>query len=186
MSSPPAAYVRPSLTQPRAGVIFTSICTLVVVVALVSGTAAAATCWRPPVEGQVADPFRPPSCRWCPGNRGIEYDVGSRADVRAAAPGVVTFSGAVAGVVYVVVRLDNGWRHTYGRLVSPAVDVGDRVRTSERVGTASGEFFFGLRIDDDYADPAPWIGALVGRPRLVPIDGSPPRPNPPVLRCPSV
>lgn len=141
-------------------------------------------CWPAPVAGRVVDPFRAPSCPWCAGNRGLEYSVASRVDVRAVAPGEVSFAGSVAGVGYVVVRLDNGWRHTYGRLITRTVDVGDRVDTSAVVGRASGGFFFGLRIGDEYADPAPFIGRLVARPRLVPTDGSPPRAAPPAsVRC---
>ena len=35
--------------------------------------AVAAECWRPPVPAPVVDPFREPACRWCRGNRGIDY-----------------------------------------------------------------------------------------------------------------
>lgn len=146
----------------------------------------AGPCWAPPVTGQITDPFRQPDCPYCAGNRGTEYEVAADAPVRVAAAGEVTFAGSVAGVGYVVVRLDSGWRHTYGRIESRLVELGDRVEVGEQVGTASGAFFFGLRIGDDYADPAPWLGELVGRRRLVPTDGAAPRPAPPpTLRCAS-
>jgi murein DD-endopeptidase MepM/ murein hydrolase activator NlpD len=146
-----------------------------------------ATCWRPPVEGRVVDPFREPTCRWCAGNRGLEYRVGNGTAVHAAAAGTVTFSGSVAGVRYVVVALDNGWRHTYGRLTSTRVGVGDPVVMGSVIGRVSAAFFFGLRIGDAYADPAPFMGVVVGRPRLIPTDGSPARPSPsPTLRCAGV
>lgn len=147
--------------------------------------ASAASCWAPPVVGRMVDPFRAPPCPYCAGNRGIEYAVASPTTVRAATGGVVTFAGSVAGVGYVVVRLDNGWRLTYGRLSSRAVAEGDTVERGSVVGSASGEFFFGLRVgDDDYADPAPYLGEWVGRPRLIPTDGTPARDAPPpILRC---
>jgi murein DD-endopeptidase MepM/ murein hydrolase activator NlpD len=144
-----------------------------------AGPVGAAPCWFPPVAGIVVDPFREPPCTWCAGNRGLDYRVGPDVAVRAAAGGRVVFSGAVAGVVYVVVRLPNGWRHTYGQLTSTALRIGDAVIGGSMVGRAGGAFFFGLRIGDDYADPARFIGELRSRPRLIPTDASPPRPGPP-------
>jgi murein DD-endopeptidase MepM/ murein hydrolase activator NlpD len=141
-------------------------------------------CWRPPVVGVIVDPFRAPACRWCAGNRGVEYEVAQATTVRATAAGTVTFSGDVAGTRYVVVRLPNGWRTTYGRLDAADVELGDWLVAGSQVGTVSSGLFFGLRIGDDYVDPAPFIGTLVGRPRLVPVDGSVARPAPaPKVRC---
>ncbi len=161
-----------------------------VIVAVVSVTAlvgleaplpatAAPPCWFPPVEGTVSDPFREPPCPWCAGNRGIEFDVGDDVVVRAAASGRVEFVGSVADVRYVVVRLTNGWRHTYGQLTSTSLESGGVVLAGGVIGRASDTFFFGVRIGDVYADPAPFIGALRGRPRLIPVDDTPARPAPP-------
>ncbi len=148
-------------------------------------TDAAPPCWFPPVVAAVSDPFRAPPCTWCAGNRGIEYRVTADTVVRAAASGRVVFAGTVVDVRYVVVQLSNGWRHTYGRLAAATVELGDVVLANEVVGTASATLFFGLRIGDDYADPAPYIGVARRRPRLVPLDGTPARPAPPTqLRCP--
>jgi murein DD-endopeptidase MepM/ murein hydrolase activator NlpD len=157
-------------------------------IALVTGVAArpvdAAPCWFPPVTGRVTDPYREPPCIWCAGNRGLEYSVGSDAPVRAAASGHVEFVGTVVDVGYVVVRLPNGWRHTYGQLASTSKQLGEAVIAGTPVGRASGTFFFGLRIGDEYADPAAFIGELRGRPRLIPLDGSRARPAPPASpRC---
>jgi murein DD-endopeptidase MepM/ murein hydrolase activator NlpD len=158
---------------------------LVVFLVVIGGSSSAAVestpCWRPPVAGAILDPFRAPACRWCAGNRGIEYEVAGTTTVLAIATGTVTFSGEVAGIRYVVVRLPNGWRTTYGRLEATRVELGDVVVAGSRIGTASGELFFGLRIGEDYVDPAPFIGAVVGRARLIPVDGSsaPPAPAPP-------
>jgi murein DD-endopeptidase MepM/ murein hydrolase activator NlpD len=144
----------------------------------------ASTCWLPPVVGRIADPFRTPACRWCAGNRGIEYSVAAGTRVRAVATGVVTYSGVVAGTRYVVVDIGAGRRVTYGRLSSARVDRGDRVIARSLIGTVSGTLFFGLRVHGVYSDPSPFIGTLVGRPRLIPSDGTAARPAPPPdLRC---
>jgi murein DD-endopeptidase MepM/ murein hydrolase activator NlpD len=133
-------------------------------------------CLRPPVTGVVVDPFRAPTCRWCPGNRGIEYDVAIDTRVVNAATGRVEFAGVVAGTTYVVVGLPNGWRLTYGHLHEVLVSRGDAVLAGRLIGRASGTFHFGLRVGDDYADPAPFIGRITGRPRLVPSNGTAGRP----------
>ena len=83
-----------------------------------------------------------------------------------------------------VVELPGGWRHTYGRLASTAVEAGDVVVAGTEIARTTTEFLFGLRIGDEYADPAPYIGRVVGRARLIPTDGSAPRPAPPAqVRC---
>jgi murein DD-endopeptidase MepM/ murein hydrolase activator NlpD len=164
--------------------VLTSASLSLLAVAVTPGTAATAPCWFPPVVGTVTDPFREPPCTWCAGNRGLEYRVAANTIVRAAASGRVVFVGSVAGVRYVVVQLPNGWRHTYGRLVSTPLELGDTVLANSAVGPVADTFFFGLRIGDDYADPAPYIGVMRTRPRLVPIDATPPRPAPPATpRC---
>lgn len=153
-------------------------------VGVTPGAVVAAPCWFPPVVGAVTDPFRKPPCTWCAGNRGLEYRIAGNMIVRAAATGRVVFVGSVAGVRYVVVQLPNGWRHTYGRLASTRLELGAVVFANSALGLVADTFFFGLRIGDDYADPAPYIGVMRTRPRLVPIDATPPRPAPPARpRC---
>jgi murein DD-endopeptidase MepM/ murein hydrolase activator NlpD len=163
---------------------------MMVLVAVVLGLAPPGTgtrpCWSPPITGQMTDPFRAPGCLWCPGNRGIEYDVQAGLPVRAVAAGTVTFSGAVAGERYVVVELRSGWRVTYGRVDSTTLRAGDTVAHGSIVARSSDRFYFGLRIDGGYVDPAPYLGVEVGRRRLVPTDGRPARPAPPPsVRCPA-
>ncbi|MGA9275314.1 murein hydrolase activator EnvC family protein [Ilumatobacter sp.] len=159
-------------------------CVVVLLVAAPTADAGPHSCWQPPVAGTVIDPFREPPCPYCAGNRGLEYRVGTRTPVRAVDSGVVSWAGQIAGTRYVVVRHPDGWRATYGRLDEPAVGTGDVVLAGRSIGIASGRFYFGLRRGEIYIDPAPLLGRLVGRPRLVPIDGSPAWPAPtPRLRC---
>ena len=157
---------------------------ITVVVAAVPSTATAEPCWPPAVAGTIVDPYREPACAWCPGNRGIEYQVEAGGAAKAVAAGVVSFSGEVAGERYVVVELATGWKLTYGRIASTTLVVGDVVVGGSIVARTSSRFFFGLRIDDEYADPAPYLGVEVGRRRLIPTDGRRARPTPaPTLRC---
>jgi murein DD-endopeptidase MepM/ murein hydrolase activator NlpD len=152
---------------------------LVVGVALASivpvGVATAVPCWHPAVTAAVTDPFRQPECRWCAGNRGIEYGTPPDAPVSAIATGRVSYTGTIAGVGYLVVRLASGWRVTYGNL-SANHRVGDLVIRGSVVGVTAGRFHLGLRDGEEYIDPAPYLGRLVSRPRLIPTDGS--RANP--------
>lgn len=147
---------------------------------------AAAPCWEPPVAAPVADPYREPACPWCPGNRGITYATPPGVAVRAVAAGRVTFAGDVAGTVYVVVRLANGWRLTYGNLDAADVAEGDPIVAGLVLGRAAGPFHFGLRDgdgDDAYRDPAPFLGTWRYRVRLIPLDGPAPPAPPPTLTC---
>jgi murein DD-endopeptidase MepM/ murein hydrolase activator NlpD len=149
-----------------------------------SAGVSASPCWVPPVDAVVVDPFRAPVCRWCPGNRGIEYGTTVGQLVRAVATGRVTYAGVVAGRRYVVVRHAGGIRATYGALVSSDLHQGDTIVRGMTIGRTGSRFHFGLRDGLVYVDPSPYLGHLVHRPRLVPIDGSRPNPGgPPMLRC---
>ena len=145
-----------------------------------------AACYVPPVDAPIVDPFREPACAQCAGNRGLEYATAPGTPVRAVAGGIVSFSGVVAGTRYVVVdHAAGGLRATYGDLAVSALAVGDVVAAGAVVGRVGDHgLHFGLRRGETYVDPAPLLGRLVERPRLVPTDGTAPRPAPPPrLRC---
>jgi murein DD-endopeptidase MepM/ murein hydrolase activator NlpD len=146
---------------------------VVITFGVAPSVASAGSCWRPPVTARVVDPFRQPECRWCPGNRGIEYGSRPGDAVRAVAAGRVTFSGTVAASAYVVVEHGDGLRATYGNLEDRSFTIGALVTAGALVGHAAGPVHFGLRDGDRYIDPAPFIGRVVGIVRLVPVDGSP-------------
>lgn len=144
----------------------------------------AGPCYWPPVEAPIVDHFRDPGCRWCAGNRGLEYDVSPGTPVRALAAGVVSFAGVVVGTRYVVVTHPDGRRATYGRVASTPLHVGDVVAAGVVVATTTDGLYVGLRDGEVYVDPEPFIGRLRLLPYLVPLDGTPRRPPPPArLSC---
>lgn len=144
----------------------------------------ASSCWSAPVAASIADPFRAPRCRWCPGNRGIEYATTVGDVVRAVATGTVTYSGSIAGTNYLVIQLSDGLRVTYGVLGGVTLAVGSVVVRDTVVGRAAGHVHLGVRDGDEYLDPAGFIGRWYSRPRLVPVNGDAPAPAPPArLLC---
>ena len=132
-------------------------------------------CMMAPVQAPVVVVFRAPSCAYCSGQRGIEYAVGFKTPVLAAATGDVTFSGVVAGTRYVVVRQGGGLLATYGMLDDTPLHRGDSVQTGQVIGWATNRLYFGLRRDGEYVDPVPLLSSVTRRHRLVPTDGSVPR-----------
>lgn len=147
--------------------------------------AALAVCYPPPVDSQVSIPFVMPACAYCSGHRGVEYSVENGTPVRLVAAGVVTFSGKVAGTRYVVVLQADGLRATYGMLQASPVTRGDVVSSGQFVGHSGLRLYFGLRdAADNPVDPTNLLGVLVGRPRLLPSNGTiGRRAPPPRLTC---
>jgi len=150
-------------------------------------TLARVTCYLPPVDAPIVEPFVEPPCPYCAGgHRGVEYDVAPGTPVRAAAPGVVTFAGVVAGTRYVVVLGDDGLSATYGMLASSSVAQGERIRVGEVIGRTGHRLYFGLRRDETYVDPEHYLGVVRHRPRLIPSSGLPGRPSRPMPpTCPA-
>lgn len=147
--------------------------------------AALSACVVPPVDVPIAIGFQRPACEYCPGHRGVEYHPPAGVPVRAVLGGVVSFAGRVAGTLYVVVAQPDGSRATYGMLLTRLVGTGDGVAAGQVIGFASARLYFGLRDpDDDPIDPTGMLGHWVGRPRLIPLDGTGARKGrPPRLTC---
>ena len=118
--------------------------------------------YRPPVNGTVVDPYRPPAGPYGPGNRGIDLASEPGGPVVSPADGVVTFAGQVGGQLFVVVRHADGVRTTMGTLASVTVVAGQRVGAGQQVGTTGGRLHFGARVGKAYIDP----NLLLARGRL--------------------
>ncbi|WP_354642487.1 M23 family metallopeptidase [Kitasatospora camelliae] len=123
--------------------------------------------------------FDPPPARWAAGHRGVDLAAGPGTPVRAAAPGVVTFSGVVAGrPVVTVTHPGSGTpplRTTY-LPVAGSVPVGTAVAAGQVIGEiapgvghcADGCLHWGLLRGRRYLDPLALLGT--GRARLLPLD----------------
>ena len=123
------------------------------------------------MNAPVADPFREPLCRWCPGNRGIEYASTIRRGGHRCGGRTRHVQRDDRGpATYVVVQHADGRRATYGNLSDRLYSQGDVLAAGAVVGHAAGAFHFGLRNDERYIDPSPFIGRLVGVARLIPGD----------------
>ncbi|MCP2307772.1 M23 family metallopeptidase [Kitasatospora paracochleata] len=132
--------------------------------------------------------FDAPAARWAPGHRGVDLAASPGVPVRAAAPGVVSFSGMVAGRPVVSVTHpgsgDPPLRTTY-LPVAGSLPVGTEVSAGEIIGEvgagtghcASGCLHWGLLRGSRYLDPLALLGS--GRARLLPLDASPLRPGEP-------
>ncbi len=143
--------------------------------------AIAATCnLVAPVSAPIVGTFREPECRWCAGKRGIEYEITAPTIVRSGTTGIVSFSGLVGGVNYVVVRTESGMLVTYGRMTRAVIYIGDLVGLGQPLGeiaplvagnSAGGSkassktpvrLYFGVRIGGRYIDPLSCLVNVAG------------------------
>jgi murein DD-endopeptidase MepM/ murein hydrolase activator NlpD len=141
-------------------------------------------CWPvtgPGVRGRpvIDRGFDPPAMPWAAGHRGVDLRASPGAPVRAAAPGSLAFTGTVAGVPVVVIRLPDGLRTTY-EPVRATLPVGARVPAGSAVGTVDGALphcprvclHWGLIQNDIYLDPLlllPPSLRRAGPSRLLPV-----------------
>jgi murein DD-endopeptidase MepM/ murein hydrolase activator NlpD len=145
-------------------------------VAAVTGDAPAGTAsrdeasepWRWPVPPpiRVVAPFRAPPTPYTAGHRGIDIAATSAAPVVAPAPGVVSFSGMVAGRPVVAIDHGDGVVSAI-EPVSGLVVAGVPVAAGDAIGTvstgghcASGCVHFGVRVDGEYVSPYLFLGGL--------------------------
>jgi hypothetical protein len=119
----------------------------------------------PPVDATVSSRFDPPLDAFGSGHRGIDYDVPSGTAVRAAADGIVSFAGPVAGELAVTIDHGSGVETTYTSLSEVSVSAGDRVTASTWIGR-SGEthdreaLHLGVKLHGAYVDPQRLLGPL--------------------------
>ena len=125
-----------------------------------------------PVNLPVIDQFRAPSCKWCTGNRGIEYRTEPGSIVTAAVGGIASFVGNVAGTNYVVVKTINNLLVTHGRLQSVSVKSGAVIAVGQAIGVAGESLYIGVRVNGQYTDPRQCAGlGSMGKPRAVLVAG---------------
>ncbi|MEX2660196.1 MAG: peptidoglycan DD-metalloendopeptidase family protein [Acidimicrobiales bacterium] len=132
--------------------------------------------YAPPVEAPVSDPFREPASPYAAGNRGLDYETAPGTEVRAAAPGEVTFAGQVGGGLHVVVLHPDGLRTSYSFLAAVAVRRGQVVGRGEVVGTSGASVHFGARAGERYVDPALLLRGGPVEIHLIPIEDRAPKP----------
>jgi len=128
-----------------------------------------------PVNLPVIDQFRAPSCKWCSGNRGIEYRTELGSIVTAAAGGIASFVGNVAGTNYVVIKTINTNDNllvTHGRLQSLSIKSGAVIAVGQTIGRAGESLYIGVRANGQYIDPQQCAGlGSIGKPRAVLVAG---------------
>ena len=129
--------------------------------------ATAAPWLAPPLDSTISRYFQAPVGEWGSGHRGIDYAVMPGAQVRAAAPGIVTFAGPVAGVLAVTIDHTDGLETTYSQLSEIHVSRGEGVGEGRFVGAAgrshtgqSSGLHFGVKLDDRYVDPLEFMGPV--------------------------
>ena len=118
----------------------------------------------PPLDAPIGERFVPPETDFGPGHRGIDYATGPGQRVRAAAPGTVTFAGAVESALFVTVAHDANIETTYSRLGSVSVRVGQDVDEGTWLGATGvahpgvAGLHFGVKVDGSYVDPLSMLG----------------------------
>lgn len=106
----------------------------------------------------VIDKFRAPSCERCAGNRGVEFSLESGSAIFSATDGIVSFSGEVGRVKYLVIKTRNNRRITYGRILTSSVRTGDVVVVGQQIATSSALLYFGIR--EIYGDAVIYVDPM--------------------------
>ncbi len=120
---------------------------------------------NPPVPGAVTRGFDPPANRWEAGHRGVDLAATPGTQVRAAADGVVSFAGSIAGrgVLSITHDPSTALRTTY-EPVRPMVRQGEQVRAGQVVAVVSTTaddhdgLHWGLVQGSAYLDPLAHLG----------------------------
>ncbi|MEU3561205.1 MULTISPECIES: M23 family metallopeptidase [unclassified Kitasatospora] len=141
-----------------------------------------ARAWPVGGPGGVLGRFEPPAKVWAAGHRGVDLAAEPGVEVRTAAPGVVAFSGLVAGRPVVTVAHPGSGspplRTTY-LPVTGTVPVGTPVAAGQPIGLLAPDgrhcagrdcLHWGLLRGSRYLDPLALFGA--GTARLLPLRGT--------------
>ena len=114
-----------------------------------------------PVDGVVLRLFDAPAQPWSSGHRGVDLQAAPGGPVLAPAPGVVSFSGSVAGRGVLTVDHPDGLRSSF-EPVSGSVEVGTDVAAGQVIGSVTAELahcgtqrclHWGVRRGDAYLNP---------------------------------
>ncbi|MFF3917115.1 murein hydrolase activator EnvC family protein [Streptomyces sp. NPDC001852] len=146
---------------------------------------AVARTWPVGVRPLVLRGWEPPATVYGPGHRGVDLAAPAGSEVRAVAPGRVSFAGRVAGRGVVSVNLTGTDLRTTYEPVTALVHKGDEVEAGQALGTVEPTaaphcptscLHWGLRRGETYLDPLsllpPWL-LHRGPPRLLPVLGVP-------------
>jgi murein DD-endopeptidase MepM/ murein hydrolase activator NlpD len=144
---------------------------------LVAGPTTRGSAYAPPLPGplHVLRRFEPPPTPYSAGHRGVDLEAGFGPLVLAAASGVVSFAGPVAGRGVVVIAHPDGIRTEY-EPVAALVVAGQAVVRGQPIGRLAGRhdrwppgrcLHWGARRGDTYLDPLQLLRPL-GPVRLLP------------------
>ena len=122
---------------------------------------------RLPVEGSIVAPFAPAGSY--AGHWGVDISAQASSIVGAASPGVVSFSGLVAGNNTISVDHGGGLKTSYSFLAARRKGSGARVSTGSPVGVTglahdgsaeTAALHFSVRIHGAYVDPESVLGCV--------------------------
>jgi len=129
----------------------------------------------------VIDQFRAPKCEQCAGNRGIELQLESAQPILAASDGVISYSGEVGRIKYLVLLTRDKKKITYGRIAETKLRAGDVVYAGQQIAMSGLRLYFGVREPSNgatrdgaqYVDPMPYLaGFTKSRNLAVLVSGS--------------
>jgi murein DD-endopeptidase MepM/ murein hydrolase activator NlpD len=129
----------------------------------------------------VIDQFRAPKCEQCAGNRGIELQLESAQPILAATDGVISYSGEVGRIKYLVLLTRDKKKITYGRIAETKLRAGDVVYAGQQIAMSGLRLYFGVREPGNgatrdgaqYVDPMPYLaGFTKARNLAVLVSGS--------------
>lgn len=132
-----------------------------------------------PVPGEVVRPFQAPGSLFGAGHRGVDLAAAPGAVVRAAADGIVSFAGSVAGTIWVSIHHYDNVVTSYGPLARREVSFDEDVRRGEVVGVlatgghghlgADHGLHWGARRNGVYFDPMTLLDEQLSRASLLGI-----------------